>query len=196
MSTGVNIHAHCSKGAFVSWHLNARVMLQGIGRLRRIRGLAARAMHPDVDMNLWLIDRHARRTPNKETPTSSPRIFHDCKQDYIETTATEIRDSDVKYTHTAAFFMEQLESLRNPVDDPGVAFVLAMTIGIWDSMTLQSRRTSHFFHLKCSSQSSTHMPCIYLNYCSVKYTLSYNPRREARLNMSRSDEAPPPAGPS
>lgn len=66
MSTGVNMHAHCSKGVFVSWHLNAKVVLQGIGRLGRISGLVARAVRQDVDANLWLIDRYARRSPTAQ----------------------------------------------------------------------------------------------------------------------------------
>lgn len=36
MATGVNMHHCCSKGAFLNWHLNAKTMLQIVGRLVRI----------------------------------------------------------------------------------------------------------------------------------------------------------------
>lgn len=36
MATGVNLHHQCSTGIFISWHLNAQQMEQGISRLVRI----------------------------------------------------------------------------------------------------------------------------------------------------------------
>lgn len=119
-----------------SWNFNLPTTIEELRKESTPRGFTARAEWQYVDINLWLIDRHASRAPKKETPTSSPRIFYDCEQDYIETTATEIRDSEVEYTHTAAFFLDQMESLRNPDNDPGIAFFLAMAQGIWDSMHL------------------------------------------------------------
>ncbi|KAH6995985.1 hypothetical protein BKA56DRAFT_609264 [Ilyonectria sp. MPI-CAGE-AT-0026] len=118
------------------WNFNLPKTMDELLSESTPRGLVARAVRQDVEMNLWLIDRHANRAPSTETATSSPRIFHDCEEEYIESTATEVRDSGVEYAHTAAFFIEQIESLRNPDNDPTIAFFLAMTQGIWDNMHL------------------------------------------------------------
>ncbi|KAH8736143.1 hypothetical protein BGZ61DRAFT_441610 [Ilyonectria robusta] len=129
-----------------SWNFNLPKTMDDLLRERTPRGLVARAVREDCDASLWLIDRYARRSTTEQTPTSCPRIFHDCEQEYVETTQTEVRDSEVEYTHTAAFFMDQMESLRNPDNDPRIAFYLAMIGDIWDSM--------HFGILTCSPHGS------------------------------------------
>ncbi|KAK7397912.1 hypothetical protein QQX98_012715 [Neonectria punicea] len=45
MVTGVNMHRRCSKGAFLTWHLNAKTMLQTISRLVRIGQTKAVKFH-------------------------------------------------------------------------------------------------------------------------------------------------------
>ncbi|KAH7017180.1 hypothetical protein EDB80DRAFT_772641 [Ilyonectria destructans] len=102
-----------------SWNFNWPETMDDLLNERTPRGLVARAVQgyigQNVDMNIWLIDRCARRSPTTQETTTRRKIFHDCEQEYIETAPTEVmHDSEAEYTHTAAFFMEELDLLSRP----------------------------------------------------------------------------------
>lgn len=105
MATGVNMHHCCSKGAFINWHLNAKTMLQIVGRLVRIGQKHQVIFHllkvknsyhdnmerlcttkwatqlsAEIGLADWLTDdfRSPRRIPNIYIPrplTSHPQLY-------------------------------------------------------------------------------------------------------------------------
>ncbi|KAH8687091.1 hypothetical protein BGZ61DRAFT_479281 [Ilyonectria robusta] len=101
-----------------SWNINLPKRIHKLLGELTARGCVARVVNARakeyVDFTIWLIDRGATRSPDKDRK-SPPRLFYDCEREYIETEQNEILyDTEEEYRKTAWWFIEELTRLGTP----------------------------------------------------------------------------------